>query len=196
MVAAYLSSSVGLVARTFEVVDSTNVWLDTVIVLENGGSVLRGRRVLSSGMPRLLVGVIDGRVYRLGGFPDPEPSKFWASVPPGLRHQNPRERATILARVLDPHGAASIRFLDQDSANPARTDPLRIWWTEAPVTWPSDTIVVDADGGFRVRVTALSEMDPEETPGAWMPIAYSFRFNRLGDLTSWAQRVGSPIIVR
>src|SRR5882672_3061756 len=77
MVAAYVSSSVGLEARTFTVVDSTTVRLDTLILLEGAGSVLRGRLVLSSGMPPLLVGVVEGRVYRLGGFPDPEPGTFW-----------------------------------------------------------------------------------------------------------------------
>jgi hypothetical protein len=196
IVASYLGAELGLrAAHGLEDVSPATIVLDSVIGLGRGVRIQRARAIMASGIPQYLLGRTRTRLVRLGGFPDADPVAFWMSVPSEVRAGPPITRAILLATALDLYGARHLIRADS-ATSAAAAEVIGVWRRRSPATWPADTAVALPDGGLEVRITVLSAVDVEETPGVWQPVSYSFRFDSTSKLVAWARRTDAQFIAK
>lgn len=173
--------------------DHRQILLDSSDLRVTGFVLLRARLMMHSGGPYFLLAAGRGVLFRLGGFPDPEPAPFWTALPLRWKSSHaPRAWATLLARVLDSHGNRSIiHSIDTTDADKAIT---AAWEQSRPSQWPTDTTLALANGTIRVCVTALSPSDEVETPGIWRAISFTFTFDHERRLRAWAMHEGKQFM--
>lgn len=197
VVAAYLDASDATMRndRVRTSTDPRQILLDSSVLVPDF-LLLRASMMMHSGGPHFLLATRKGRLFRLGGFPDPEPGPFWSAVSDRWKSSETSQAwGALLARVLNPRGNASI-IPTTDTAVVDRREIALAWHQVRPSQWPADTTWLLAGGSTRVSITTLSPSDEEETPGVWNPITYTFTFDKGRRLVAWAMHTGNDFIVR
>ncbi len=155
-------------------------------------TVLRGRDWMDPDSPPLVAAVAnDGSIFRLGGFPDPDPRGAASHV---RRYHSPlsaRDLADQLAVLLDPNGA--VELVPWTPEVPIVPDELRAnWEAHRPIGWPAPGTTSIHDGGTLVRVSVLTRA--RHLAGRpWQALAYTFQFDREGELGEWFVLAG-PVL--
>lgn len=182
--AAQLSSKMLLAGSTARIEVDPNELVVTVIPNPQGKYHLY--YVYAPGIshsPGLSYGCFEGRLYRLGGFDDPEIREFVKAL--SLQAHN-GSQAAGLARVL-------IAMLNSDPDHPAivrggltgNTQGMPGAETLSSVSM-QDTVVTTADNRVMVRMAAgVSQPAWHEQRKV---LLYVFLFDQFGDLQSWAVR--------
>jgi hypothetical protein len=141
-----------------------------------------------------LVGWMDGRIYRLGGFDEVELTA--ATEAAGLRVVTPAEAldaARLLAMLADPHGAESVTSASMMQEAKALPSGVARWRDSVTATpgWLADTVLASGSG-IGVRITVLSR-GRGWGGHYWTPIQYAFWFDRDGQLAAWLARRSDPL---
>jgi hypothetical protein len=136
----------------------------------------------------VLVAIVNGRTFMLGGFAAPELMAMSAALDSSAR-VSCADRGELV-RLLDPHGGIEIL----NSQSPAQVGlPSIVRWQlrRAEEGWPTDTTLVLPGGGRVERVTVFSR-----SAGAapqWTPVMYVFTYDKLGQLVAWSRTIGESI---
>lgn len=155
-------------------------------------TVLRGRDWMDPDSPPIIAAVgNDGSIYRLGGFPDPDPRGFASRVQRSHSALSVRDLAYQLAELLDPNGA--VELLRWTPELPIVPEELRAAWeSRRPTGWPVPGTTSLRDGGTLLRVTVLSRA--RHLAGRpWQALAYTFQFDREGELGEWFVLAGPAL---
>jgi hypothetical protein len=119
----------------------------------------------------VLVAIVNGRTFMLGGFAAPELMAMSAALDSSAR-VSCADRGELV-RLLDPHNF------------------VRWQLRRAEEGWPTDTTLVLPGGGRVERVTVFSR-----SAGAapqWTPVMYVFTYDKLGQLVAWSRTIGESI---
>jgi hypothetical protein len=145
--------------------------------------------------PPYLLASRDSGPIRLGGFPAPELQEVFSGPRrQSLSADDVAAFARDLAVLLDPNGAEALVFPAAHDSSSRSVAVVARWKQAKPATWPGDAIVAGEDGGYSIRLTALSkETWTQGEP--WLPIAYSFEIGPGGQVLGWAKRLGEPFAI-
>lgn len=173
--------------------DPKTVAVDTVATkLGPVLTVLRGRDWMNPDSPALLVAVAsDGSIFRLGGFPDPDPRELASRLRQSRSPLSAEDLAAQLAELLDPNGAVQlVRWTPEDPTVPAELQAA--WDVHRPIGWPAPGTTSLRNGGVLVRVSVLTRA--RHLAGCpWQALAYTFQFDRNGELGEWFVLAGPAL---
>ena len=161
--------------------------VDTVASTNGSPQFLRVWLAMDHGHPYVFAVGRHG-IIPLGGFTAPHLEDFSSELP----EQNPADRARLLARVADRHGAVKHHFPADGGPDLPEPEVMAAWQRERD-RWPPDTQYVDAKDRTTIRLTMLS-WDSRNYATAWYPTCYVFRFERSGALSFWSRSERPPLI--
>lgn len=137
-----------------------------------------------------IVASIQERVFRLGGFAEPQLRELSRSIPRAIRGpSDATQRAQAFATLIDPNGAATIRSNRSPTSDDADTNRTAVPPGNLPRGWPQDTVVVFGDTLYQITLNVMSFAD-WVLRGAWQPIGYTFLLSSRGEVLAWSRREG------
>lgn len=164
------------------------IQLERVVGTSNGLDLWRATLPSDHSHPYLLA-TMDGEVVRLGGFANPELGVVALGRSLGeVNAEKVRTLSEELALLADPNGALQWVYVGKADGPGYASTVSSAWRKIMPRNWPRDTVVATA-GGWLTRLTLLSR-DTRSYTLHWVPLAFSFEFDRKGRLMAWAERAG------
>lgn len=159
------------------------------IELERIETAMRDIELWSARIPldhwhRYVVAHRNGKVWRLGGFAQPELQPF--SLEAGLgTGEGAREIAKRLIVLADPNGSSLVFVSDLNVGDPLH----QAWMTAREAAWPVDTIATLNGTVSLIRLSILSN-EEHSYARAWTPFLYTFVFDANARLLAWTRREG------
>jgi hypothetical protein len=136
-----------------------------------------------------LLANIDSRVFRLGGFTTPDLVAYVAAaLSKEFSPDSAVSRATLFARLLDPHGSTRVIPLASAAADTDAKRALETLNANRQGDWPRDT-VLRFGANTLVRLTVFSLNAGTGYGNHWVPIGYAFDFANDGRLQGWSRRL-------
>jgi hypothetical protein len=171
-------------------IDSSSIRLELIDVIGTF-ELWRGVVQLANHIPPILLAYNGSETFPLGGFSETRLMILDSMIlaDPNEDHE-PVTRAMVYARWLDLNGADSVMFPLQTANRQNLPVELADWAERYSETWTRDTVMVDG-GGSIVVLTALS-LDKMHDP-VWVPMIYSFNFDKSNRLISWARNLQDEV---
>lgn len=162
---------------------------ETQIELERIEPAIHGTEIWNARIPldhwhRYVVAHHNGKIWKLGGFAQPELQQFSAEVGLGGASSS-LEDAKRLIGLADPNGSNSTFVSELDTGHPLH----QAWLAAREPAWPVDTMVAVDTTASLVRLTVLSNVQ-NSYDQPWTPYVYTFLFGRDTRLIAWTRREG------
>lgn len=134
---------------------------------------------------RYVVARRGNHLWRLGGFSENDLVEYYNTLQSEMRMDlRSGDAGRYLVGLTDPNGGERIY------PTRATGDVTREWLARRSPNWPADTVFVRPDGSSVHRFTVLSKLE-HSYDQPWVPMVFTFSFDREGLLQTWHRREGT-----